>query len=104
VKAKNFILNANLYVVPVYNAIGKPFNFNNDLDSVASLERWYDEVPIGSFCVVAYSASLYDGAARGQQGKHTHLGNNLLWIMILGTPKDSSDESGSDQTGNDNVE
>ncbi|KAJ7902345.1 hypothetical protein B0H13DRAFT_1882593 [Mycena leptocephala] len=88
--------------IPVYNAIGKPFNFNNDLENVANLERWHDEIPIGSFCVVAYSASLYDGAARGQTGKHAHLGNNLLWIMIMGTLKDSSDDSGSDQAENEN--
>jgi hypothetical protein len=45
---------------------------------------------------------LYDGAARGQTGKHAHLGNNLLWIMIMGTLKDSSDDSGSDQAENEN--
>ncbi|KAK6993070.1 hypothetical protein R3P38DRAFT_2567418, partial [Favolaschia claudopus] len=74
--------------VPVYDARNREFDFNAELPHLATaLPRWTGgEVPIGSFIVVGYTMSSYMGKAQGQPDKVLHIGNNILWVIICGTP------------------
>ncbi|KAJ2914761.1 hypothetical protein MD484_g5657, partial [Candolleomyces efflorescens] len=72
--------------VPVYDARGSTFNFHTDLPNVASLPRWSEEIPAGSFVVVGYTNSLYRSAA----GKWT-VGFNIQFAVIVGVPAADSD-------------
>ncbi|KAJ7603319.1 hypothetical protein DFH06DRAFT_1313887 [Mycena polygramma] len=97
--------------VPVYNATDTVFNFTTDLPQMSTkLERWPREIPEGSFVVVGYTATTYMGAVynAGQQSPSTsntanskapkalHLGNNLLWVVVLGTPVEEDSDKGHD--------
>ncbi|KAJ7462387.1 hypothetical protein B0H11DRAFT_1718136, partial [Mycena galericulata] len=72
--------------VPVYDATSKNFDFLKDLPTMKSvLPVWSGEVPIGSFVVVGYTAVTYSGKA-GDHGYQVHVGCNLLWVVVCGTP------------------
>ncbi|KAK7013161.1 hypothetical protein R3P38DRAFT_2407544, partial [Favolaschia claudopus] len=75
--------------VPVYDARHREFDFDTELPSLATaLPRWTGgEIPIGSFIVVGYTVASYLGKAQGQDGKVLHIGNNILWAIVCGTPR-----------------
>ncbi|KAJ7156833.1 hypothetical protein C8R43DRAFT_949100 [Mycena crocata] len=74
--------------IPIYNALGKNFDFSKDLPNLAELlPRWSGDIPAGSFAVAGYTASSYKGKAGGQEGKFPHVGCNLVWAVVCGVPK-----------------
>ncbi|KAJ7075572.1 hypothetical protein C8R43DRAFT_1143783 [Mycena crocata] len=74
--------------IPIYNALGKKFDFSKDLPNLAELlPRWSGDIPAGSFAVAGYTASSYKGKAGGQEGKFPHVGCNLVWAIVCGVPK-----------------
>ncbi|KAJ7675879.1 hypothetical protein DFH06DRAFT_1318022 [Mycena polygramma] len=70
--------------IPAYNAVGINFDLPN-LDS--KLAPWSGDIPKGSFIVVGYTATTFQGNAAGQSGKQEHIGCNILWIVVCGVPK-----------------
>ncbi|KAJ7122506.1 hypothetical protein C8R43DRAFT_1136141 [Mycena crocata] len=75
--------------VPVYDATKRDFDFHTQIEDYATvLPEWTGgEIPVGSFIVVGYTASTYKGKAGGHSVKQEHVGANLLWIIVCGTPK-----------------
>ncbi|KAJ7034422.1 hypothetical protein C8F04DRAFT_1183236 [Mycena alexandri] len=71
--------------IPIYDATNVQFDFRSELPELESkLARWTEEVPVGSFVVVGYTASSYTGKA-GEKGQQPHIGCNLLWVVVCGT-------------------
>ncbi|KAK7054073.1 hypothetical protein R3P38DRAFT_2485964, partial [Favolaschia claudopus] len=75
-------------VVPVYDARGHDFDFATDLPNLATaLPPWpQKEIPEGSFVNVGYTVSTYKGTASGYTDRVLHLGCNLQWVVVCGTP------------------
>ncbi|KAJ7619245.1 hypothetical protein DFH06DRAFT_1342103 [Mycena polygramma] len=72
--------------IPVYNAVGRDFDFLTELPNMAAkLPLWRGEIPQGSFIVTGYTATTYQGSAAGMSDKQEHVGCNLLWIIVCGT-------------------
>ncbi|KAH6888883.1 hypothetical protein BKA70DRAFT_1121311 [Coprinopsis sp. MPI-PUGE-AT-0042] len=86
VRADNFALDANAEV-PIYNArAAVDFNFKENLVNIDSvLPRWNDEVPYGSFVVIAYTVAVY----RANNGNWT-LSCNIRWVMLVGVPEEDN--------------
>ncbi|KAJ7474493.1 hypothetical protein B0H11DRAFT_2236178 [Mycena galericulata] len=74
--------------VPVYDATSRAFDFNTELPNLSTaLPRWKGEIPKASFVVAGYTAVTYPGQT-GNHGKQLHVGCNLLWAVVCGTPQD----------------
>ncbi|KAK6974081.1 hypothetical protein R3P38DRAFT_2812267 [Favolaschia claudopus] len=74
--------------IPVYDARQQDFDFNSSLPSLeTALPLWpHKEIPEGSFVVVGYTVAIYKGTASGFTEKTLHLGCNLQWVIVCGTP------------------
>ncbi|KAK6992998.1 hypothetical protein R3P38DRAFT_2801371 [Favolaschia claudopus] len=74
--------------IPVYDARDREVDFEALLPSLdVSLPKWTGgEIPIASFVVVGYSVASYMGKAQGVEGRTMHVGSNILWVVICGTP------------------
>jgi hypothetical protein len=70
------------YSVPVYDARDVAFEFGEDLDRLDYLPRWTAEIPVGSFVVVAYTATVF----YAEKTRNWTIGLNLQWAMIAGVP------------------
>ncbi|KAJ7137598.1 hypothetical protein C8R43DRAFT_1132186 [Mycena crocata] len=73
--------------IPVYDARRTVIDWDKDLGRLdEALPRFNGEVPFASFIVVGYSVSCYNNALSGGSEKVPHLGCNLVWIIVVGTP------------------
>jgi hypothetical protein len=64
--------------VPVYDARDIPFDYAQDLDNINKVLPLFDqEVPPGSFAVVAYTMSTYNKAGRRQ------LNTNVQFVILV---------------------
>ncbi|KAJ7018903.1 hypothetical protein C8F04DRAFT_1189381 [Mycena alexandri] len=73
--------------VPVYDARKKVVDFNLDIDAFdKKLPMFAGEVPFGSFVVVGYTCSTYLSTLSGSNERVPHLGCNILWVVVCGTP------------------
>ncbi|RXW11781.1 hypothetical protein EST38_g14074 [Candolleomyces aberdarensis] len=70
------------FQVPVYDARNFTVDFDNDLEHIDELPRWRDEIPFGSFTVVAYTVAVYKA-----QSSKWHVSLNIKWAMVLGIPE-----------------
>lgn len=52
------------------------------------LPPFHGEVPVGSCVAVGHSISLYAGKKEDEEksGTKAHLGTNVLFVILLGTP------------------
>lgn len=74
-------------IVPVYDARKKVVNFDTDIDLLdKKLPLFVGEVPFGSFIVVGYTCSTYQANLSGSNERVAHLGCNILWVIVCGTP------------------
>jgi hypothetical protein len=81
-------------IVPVYDARKTPVDFETDLDKIADvLPSFTGEIPFGSFVVVGYTASVYKATLGGGSERVPHLGCNILWVIVCGTPILKNDTS-----------
>ncbi|KAJ2913796.1 hypothetical protein MD484_g6606, partial [Candolleomyces efflorescens] len=67
--------------VPVYDCRSRIVDFNTDLDNLSSFPLWRQEIPSGSFIVVAHTVSVYK-TGNGDWS----LSLNVLWVMLVGSP------------------
>lgn len=72
----------NIKSVPVYDGRNFTINFDTNLEYLADLPRWRDEIPIGSFTVVGYTVGVY----KAQSNKWS-VSFNIQWAIILGIPE-----------------
>ncbi|KAJ7615629.1 hypothetical protein DFH06DRAFT_1343597 [Mycena polygramma] len=73
--------------IPVYDARKTVIDFTADLDRLVEvLPLFHGEVPVGSFTVVGYTCSYYKRAINGSTGQVPHVGLNILWLIVCGTP------------------
>ncbi|KAJ7037572.1 hypothetical protein C8F04DRAFT_1180313 [Mycena alexandri] len=71
----------------LYDARKTPFDFEFDLPRISTvLPSFTGDIPFSSFIVVGYTASTYNGALGGSTERVTHLGCNVIWIIVCGTP------------------
>ncbi|KAJ6630446.1 hypothetical protein B0H10DRAFT_1774734 [Mycena sp. CBHHK59/15] len=78
-----------MFAVPVYDARSVLLNFKTDLPRLAEmLEPFQGEIPFGSFVVVGYSATSWNAVptVNSDGVKQPHLGCNILWAVVIGTP------------------
>jgi hypothetical protein len=76
-----------VFPVPVYDARKTPFNFESDLDKIADvLPLFTGEIPFSSFVVIGYTVSAYKAALGVGSERVPHLGCNILWVIVCGTP------------------
>ncbi|KAJ6470778.1 hypothetical protein C8R47DRAFT_751799 [Mycena vitilis] len=74
--------------VPVYDARKNLVDFDTDLARLDEvLPPFIGEVPFGSFIVVGYTCSVYNAAVSGSSERVAHLGCNVLWVIVCGTPR-----------------
>ncbi|KAJ7654008.1 hypothetical protein DFH06DRAFT_1133587 [Mycena polygramma] len=74
----------NTFAVPVYDARKVVVDFQSDLDHLDQvLPRFSGEVPFGSFVVVGYTLSGYQGLRSGSTDKVAHLGCNVVQVHTL---------------------
>ncbi|KAK7012339.1 hypothetical protein R3P38DRAFT_2550915, partial [Favolaschia claudopus] len=94
VKALEALLLIIAGLVPVYDARGVDFDFHTNIRDLSTmLPRWKGgEVPIGSFIVAGFTMASFMGKAQGMTEKTLHVGNNILWVVICGTPIRSSSD------------
>ncbi|KAJ7699418.1 hypothetical protein B0H16DRAFT_1644086 [Mycena metata] len=65
--------------LPVYDARKTPFDFEFDLPRISTLlPSFTGEIPFSSFVVVG----IYGGTTE----RVTHLGCNVVWVVVCGTP------------------
>ncbi|KAJ7937860.1 hypothetical protein B0H13DRAFT_2302332 [Mycena leptocephala] len=77
--------------VPVYDARKSVINWDADLGRLGEvLPLFPGEVPVGSFTVVGYTVSSYMAAISGGSDRVAHIGCNILWVIVCGTPSISS--------------
>ncbi|KAJ7664486.1 hypothetical protein DFH06DRAFT_1324037 [Mycena polygramma] len=80
------LLNYNDFV-PVYDARKKAVNFEVDLPNLSKLLPLFPgEIPFGSFIVVGYTCTSYMASLSGSNERVAHLGCNVLWVVVCGTP------------------
>jgi len=79
--------------VPVYDAREQGFNFASDFDNLDGLPRFREEIPLGSFVVVAYMMSSYVKYRKGEKSKAEdpnrdwHLSMNIQFAILFATPE-----------------
>ncbi|KAJ6474033.1 hypothetical protein C8R47DRAFT_1144579 [Mycena vitilis] len=80
--------------IPVYDARKTVVNYSTDLGRLDQvLPLFPGEIPSGSFTVVGYTMSSYMGLISGGSERVPHLGFNILWAIVCGTPAASSSRS-----------
>ncbi|KAJ7019099.1 hypothetical protein C8F04DRAFT_1276683 [Mycena alexandri] len=73
--------------LPVYDARKTVVDFNSDLGRLGTvLPVFTGEIPFSSFVVVGYSVSAYAAKLNGGEDKVAHVGCNVLWAIVCGTP------------------
>ncbi|KAJ7767247.1 hypothetical protein B0H16DRAFT_1521466 [Mycena metata] len=73
--------------VPVYDARRIVVDFNRDLGRLGDvLPLFPGEIPVGSYTVVGYTLSSYMAALSGTSDRVPHVGCNILWAIVCGTP------------------
>ncbi|KAJ6462305.1 hypothetical protein C8R47DRAFT_1240291, partial [Mycena vitilis] len=81
---KSKTLLAHNDVVPVFDARKVVVDFQLDLDRLDEvLPKFSGEIPFGSFVVVGYTLSEYQGLRSGSTNKVAHLGCNVVWVIRL---------------------
>jgi hypothetical protein len=71
-------------IVPTYDARFTDFDFDTDLPTIRNkLPPWDGDIPSGAFVVVGYSPNSFSTMKQGN--RNSHLGCNLLWVMVCGT-------------------
>jgi hypothetical protein len=74
-------------LVPVYDARKTVVDFNADLERLSNLlPMFHGEIPFGSFIVVGYTCASYMATLSGSSQRVAHLGCNVLWVIVCGTP------------------
>ncbi|KAF6763377.1 hypothetical protein DFP72DRAFT_801285 [Ephemerocybe angulata] len=68
--------------IPVYDCRNMPLDLSQDLGRLETFTRWTEEIPYGSFVVVAYTVAVF----RAEKNKAWTVSFNLHWAMLLGTP------------------
>ncbi|KAJ7848381.1 hypothetical protein B0H14DRAFT_3453194 [Mycena olivaceomarginata] len=77
--------------IPVYDVRKTVINWDADLGRLGEvLSLFPGEVPVGSFTVVRYTVSSYMAAFSGGSDRVAHIGCNILWVIVCGTPSISS--------------
>ncbi|KAJ7016597.1 hypothetical protein C8F04DRAFT_1201832 [Mycena alexandri] len=80
--------------VPVYDARRTVVDFNKDLPRLDEvLPLFPGEVPVGSYTVVGYTLSSYTATLSGTSNRVPHVGCNVLWAIVCGTPSASGSRS-----------
>ncbi|KAJ6481342.1 hypothetical protein C8R47DRAFT_1218504 [Mycena vitilis] len=73
--------------IPVYDARKKVINFDADLERLDQvLPLFPGEIPSGSFTIVGYTVSSYMATVSGTSERLAHIGFNILWLIVCGTP------------------
>ncbi|KAJ7753764.1 hypothetical protein B0H16DRAFT_1722963 [Mycena metata] len=73
--------------LPVFDARKTPVDFSSDLSRLGQvLPPFTGEIPFSSFVVVGYSVSSYSAALSGTTQRVPHVGCNVLWAVVCGTP------------------
>ncbi|KAJ7183730.1 hypothetical protein C8R46DRAFT_1209879 [Mycena filopes] len=73
--------------VPIYDARKTIVNFEKDLSRLDDvLPLFPGEIPVGSFTVVGYTLSSYMANLSGTSNRVPHVGCNVLWAIVCGTP------------------
>jgi hypothetical protein len=67
--------------VPVYDCRSRIVDFNTDLNDLSAFPLWRQEIPSGSFVVVAHTVAVYK-TGNGDWS----LSLNVLWVMLVGSP------------------
>ncbi|KAJ7036892.1 hypothetical protein C8F04DRAFT_1180917 [Mycena alexandri] len=81
------MLTIHVRPVPVFDARKTVVDFSSDLGQLASvLPVFTGEIPFSSFVVVGYSVSAYSAALSGTTQRVPHMGCNVLWAIVCGTP------------------
>ncbi|KAJ7631398.1 hypothetical protein DFH06DRAFT_1140640 [Mycena polygramma] len=76
--------------IPVYDARKKVINFDADLDRLDDVFPLFPgEIPSGSFTIVGYTVSSYMATISGGSERLPHVGCNILWVIVCGTPSPS---------------
>lgn len=71
----------------MYDARKVVVDFDADLDHLPQVLPLFEgEVPFGSFVVVGYTVSAYSASLNSSSEKVPHIGCNLLWVIVCGTP------------------
>jgi hypothetical protein len=67
-----------VFLVPIYDARDRPFDYAADLENIATvLPGFGEEVPAGSFAVVAYTMSTF------KKGDNWHLNTNVQFVILV---------------------
>ncbi|KAJ7616336.1 hypothetical protein DFH06DRAFT_1145606 [Mycena polygramma] len=73
--------------VPIYDARRVVLDFSSDLERLDRvLPPFHGEIPFGSFVVVGYTVAGYKAALSAGGERVPHLGCNVLWAIVCGTP------------------
>ncbi|KAJ7915335.1 hypothetical protein B0H13DRAFT_2455861 [Mycena leptocephala] len=73
--------------VPVYDARKTVIDFATDLERLDRvLPTYIGEIPTGSFVVVGYTVSSYKAVLSSGGDRVPHLGCNIVWAIVCGTP------------------
>ncbi|KAJ6452019.1 hypothetical protein C8R47DRAFT_1229578 [Mycena vitilis] len=73
--------------IPVYDARKIVINFDSDLSRLDQvLPLFPGEIPSGSFTVVGYTMASYMASLSGGAERVPHVGCNILWAIVCGTP------------------
>ncbi|KAJ7758271.1 hypothetical protein B0H16DRAFT_1885288 [Mycena metata] len=84
-KAKTLLAHNDF--LPVFDARKTVVDFSTDLGRLTSvLPAFTGEIPFSSFVVVGYSVSAYSSALSGTTQRVPHVGCNVLWAIVCGTP------------------
>lgn len=72
------ISDADHIPVPIYDARGCSLDYEGDLENIENiLPRFDQEIPPGSFAVVAYTMSAY------KKGDNWNLGTNVQFVIVV---------------------
>ncbi|KAJ6457541.1 hypothetical protein C8R47DRAFT_1227355 [Mycena vitilis] len=73
--------------VPIYDARKVVLDFSADLERLDRvLPPFHGEIPFGSFVVVGYTVAGYKATLSAGGERVPHLGCNVLWAIVCGTP------------------
>ncbi|KAJ7085286.1 hypothetical protein C8R44DRAFT_752885 [Mycena epipterygia] len=74
--------------IPIYDARKVTLDFDADLSRLEKVLPKFNgtEVPVGSFVVVGYTCSSYNATLSNSTERVPHLGCNILWVIVCGTP------------------
>ncbi|KAJ7672316.1 hypothetical protein DFH06DRAFT_1319737 [Mycena polygramma] len=77
--------------IPVYDARKTVIDFESDLERLDQvLPLFPGEIPSGSFTIVGYTVASYMATISGGSDRLPHIGCNILWAIVCGTPSPSS--------------